>query len=58
MNLCELEASLVYKASSRKAKDTQRNPASETKSKAENKKRIFYKSKGKILVRYEGRSRN
>ena len=29
MDLCEFEASLVYRASSRTAKETQRNPVSE-----------------------------
>ena len=33
VDLCEFEASLVYKAGSRKARATQRNPISKTKNK-------------------------
>jgi hypothetical protein len=39
VDLCEFEASLVYRVSSRTARATQRNPAKETK---QNKKRKVY----------------
>jgi hypothetical protein len=46
--ISELEASLVYRVSSRTARATQRNPVSERKKKKKKKKR------GKLLTALEG----
>ena len=40
MDLCEFKASLVYRASSKSARDTQRNPVSKKTKKKKTKKKV------------------
>ena len=46
-DLCEFEASLVYRASSRTARDTQRNPASKKRKRNKERKKERKREEGK-----------